>query len=46
MRIPITMFYGFDTENKNSVDKTYFDHFIRMASELGFESINYDGLAA
>jgi hypothetical protein len=46
MRISITMFYGFDTEDKNSVDKTHFDHFIRMASELGFDLINYDGLAA
>ena len=40
------MFHGLNSESENPVDQAHFDGLIRIARELGFESINYDDLMA
>src|ERR1043166_9150417 len=48
-RIPITMCHGIDPGNPDpwlSLSKEHFEDLIRTASEMGFQSINYDDLAA
>ena len=44
MRIPITMFHGLTTEGEKPVDQAHFDNLVRIARELGFESIDYNDL--
>ncbi len=47
MRIPITMSHGTDNPNgDNPLTPEHFDKLISIARELGFESIQYDELAA
>ncbi len=43
-RIPITMCHGIDPTGKYPLTVEHLDSLIGVASEMGFESINYDGL--
>jgi len=48
-RIPITMSHGIDAENPDpwlSLSREHFEDLVRTAAEMGFQSINYDDLAA
>ncbi len=48
-RIPITMCHGIDATNPDpwlALSKPHFDDLVRTASEMGFESINYNQLDA
>ena len=46
MRIPITMCHGVNTKREPPLDTEHFANCFRIASEMGFESISYDQLAA
>lgn len=49
IKIPVTMCHGIDAANPDpwlSLSKEHFNDLVRTASEMGFESINYDDLAA
>ncbi|MBI2191578.1 MAG: polysaccharide deacetylase family protein [Planctomycetes bacterium] len=46
MRIPITMCHGVRSDGKLPLPVEHFDRLIRVASELGFESVDYNDLAA
>jgi peptidoglycan/xylan/chitin deacetylase (PgdA/CDA1 family) len=46
MRIPITMCHGINPRHRLPLTAEHLDSLIRIAHELGFESINYDDLAA
>ena len=46
MRIPITMCHGVDTKGESPLDAEHFANYFRIASEMAFESISYDQLAA
>jgi len=46
MKIPITMCHGILTNHKKPLTPEHFDRLMRIASDLGFESIDYDDLAA
>ena len=46
MRIPITMCHGVNREGPRPLDRERFEGYFRIASEMGFESISYDDLAA
>ena len=46
MRIPITMCHGTNTKCESPLDEEHFANYFRMASEMAFESISYDQLAA
>lgn len=48
MRIPITMCHGVvrNAEGKKPLTEEHFDRLIRIPHELGFQSIDYDDLAA
>ena len=45
MRIPITMCHGIRVEHEKPLSAEHFDQLVAIASEMGFESINYDDLA-
>ena len=45
-RIPITMCHGIVTEGEKPLTVERLDSLVRIASEMGFESIDYDDLAA
>ena len=45
MRIPITMCHGIVTEGERPLTVEHLDKLVRIASEMGFESIDYDDLA-
>jgi peptidoglycan/xylan/chitin deacetylase (PgdA/CDA1 family) len=46
MKIPITMCHGISTNHKKPLTAEHFDCLMKIASDLGFESIDYDDLAA
>ena len=46
MKIPITMCHGIRTEHEKPLSAEHLDRLMRIASELRFESSNYDDLAA
>ena len=46
MRIPITMCHGITSGGEQPLTVAHFDCLMKIASELGFESIDYDDLAA
>ncbi len=46
MRIPITMCHGVNADRQPPLDADHFETCFRIASELDFESISYDDLAA
>ena len=46
MRIPITMCHGVNPKREPPLDVGHFANYFRMASEMAFESISYDQLAA
>ena len=46
MKIPITMCHGIATNHKKPLGEEHFDRLMKIASDLGFESIDYDDLAA
>ena len=46
MRIPITMCHGVSVDRQPPLDAEHFEGYFRIASEMGFESISYDDLAA
>ena len=46
LRIPITMCHGIVTEGDKPLTVEHLDDLVRIASELGFQSIDYDDLAA
>jgi peptidoglycan/xylan/chitin deacetylase (PgdA/CDA1 family) len=46
LRIPITMCHGIVTEGEKPLTVEHLDSLVRIASELGFRSIDYDDLAA
>lgn len=49
LRIPVTMCHGIDPANPDpwlNLTQPHFEGLVRMASEMGFESISYDDLAA
>ena len=46
LRIPITMCHGIVTEGDRPLTVDHLDGLVRIASEMGFESIDYDDLAA
>lgn len=45
MRIPITMCHGIRVEHEKPLGVEHFDGLVAIASEMGFESIDYDDLA-
>jgi len=46
MRIAITMCHGVDTKGEPPLDTGHFANYFRIASEMAFESVSYDQLAA
>lgn len=46
MRIPITMCHGVNLKREPPLDAEHLADYFRSASEMGFESISYDQLAA
>jgi len=46
MKIPITMCHGLNPNREPPLDVEHFESYFEMASELDFESIRYDHLAA
>ena len=46
LRIPITMCHGIVTEGDNPLTVDHLDGLVGIASELGFQSVDYDDLAA
>ena len=46
MRIPITMSHGLNVRRNPPLDAEHFAKCLRMASEMAFESISYNQLAA
>lgn len=46
MRIPITMCHGIVTDGERPLTVEHLDSLVRIASEMGFQSIDYNDLAA
>ena len=46
MRIPITMCHGISTGGETPLTAERLDTFMRIAAQMGFESVNYDDLDA
>ena len=46
MRIPITMCHGIREDHEKPLTAEHLDLLVAIASEMGFQSISYDDLAA